>query len=132
MTLQDSEVGSDRGRGRGRLDRRRDREDRGLKRRLNGIGWALFLIVIGGLLLMPEGTVPEGAWLIGAGLIMLGVSAVRSLAGVGVSWFGVVLGIVALGIGVSGLFGVDLPWIPILLILLGLSIIIEQVLAVDR
>jgi hypothetical protein len=103
-----------------------------LKRRLDGIGWALFLIMIGGLWLMPEGTVPEGTWLIGVGLIMLGISAIRSLNGINVNWFTVILGVIALASGVSGFFGVNLPWFPILLILVGASIILEQVLAPDR
>jgi hypothetical protein len=107
-------------------------EKMALKRRLDGIGWALFLIMIGGLWLMPEGTVPEGTWLIGVGLIMLGVSAVRSLNGIKVSWFTVILGLIALASGVSDFFGVNLPWFPILLVLIGASIILEQVLAPDR
>jgi hypothetical protein len=98
---------------------------------LDGIGWALFLIMIGGLWLMPEGTVPEGTWLIGVGLIMLGISVVRSLSGIDVSWFTVVLGVIALASGASDFFGVSLPWFPILLILIGASIILEQVLAPD-
>lgn len=109
-----------------------DVEKMALKRRLDGIGWALFLIMIGGLWLMPEGTVPEGTWLIGVGLIMLGISAVRSLNGIEVSWFTVILGVIALASGASGFFGVDLPWFPILLILIGASIILEQVLSPDR
>jgi hypothetical protein len=109
-----------------------DVEKMALKRRLDGIGWALFLIMIGGLWLMPEGTVPEGTWLIGVGLIMLGVSAVRSLNGIEVSWFTVVLGVIALASGMSDFFGVNLPWFPILLVLIGASIILEQVLTPDR
>ena len=39
--------------------------------RLEAIGWGLFLIIIGALWLIPEQRVPEGAWLIAAGVIML-------------------------------------------------------------
>jgi hypothetical protein len=102
-----------------------------LGRRLDGIGWALFLIMIGGLWLMPERMVPEGTWLVGVGLIMLGISAIRSVSGIKVSWFTVVLGMIALATGASGFFGVNLPWFPLLLILVGLSIILEQVLDPD-
>jgi hypothetical protein len=63
---------------------------------------------------------------------MLGVSAVRSLNGIKVSWFTVILGLIALASGVSDFFGVNLPWFPILLVLIGASIILEQVLAPDR
>lgn len=106
-----------------------DTEKDALKHRLDAIGWALFLIMIGGLWLMPEGTVPEGTWLVGVGAIMLGGSVVRYMNGIKVSNFTVVLGIIALGAGVSGFFGVSLPWFPIFFILVGASIILEQVLA---
>jgi hypothetical protein len=46
-----------------------------LDRRLEGIGWALFLIMIGGLGLVPS--VPQGTWLVGTGLIMLGLNVAR-------------------------------------------------------
>jgi hypothetical protein len=120
MSTQHARPAESRGRGKARLGRR-----------LDGIGWALFLIMIGGLWLMPEGTVPEGTWLIGVGLIMLGISAIRSVGGIKVSWFTVVLGVIALATGASGFFGVNLPWFPILLILIGASIILEQVLDPD-
>ena len=50
-----------------------------LNARLEAIGWALFLIWIGGLWLMPDERLPEETWLIGAGLIMLGLNGVRYL-----------------------------------------------------
>ena len=37
--------------------------------RLEEIGWALFLIMIGALWLTPAELIPSHAWLIGAGLI---------------------------------------------------------------
>jgi len=36
---------------------------RAVSRRLDELAWALFLILIGAIWLMPAGTVPEGAWL---------------------------------------------------------------------
>ena len=39
-----------------------------LDRQLEGVGWALFLIMIGGIGLMQN--VPQGTWLVGTGLIM--------------------------------------------------------------
>ncbi|NIV40630.1 MAG: hypothetical protein GWN58_67915, partial [Anaerolineae bacterium] len=42
--------------------------------RLDAIGWGLFLVMLGGLWLVPEEWgVPEGTWLIGAGAIVLGL-----------------------------------------------------------
>ncbi len=105
-------------------------QKKNLEHRLDSIGWALFLIMIGGLWLMPDGIVPEGTWLVGVGVIMLGISAVRYSNGINVSSFTVVLGIIALCSGASGFFGVELPWFPILLILIGASsifkVLVEQ------
>lgn len=99
-----------------------------LNKRLEAIAWGLFLIMIGGLWLLPDETVPEGAWLLGVGLIMLGLNAVRYLYGIKMSGFTIFLGIVALCIGIGALFGVDLPIFPILIILWGLSVVLEPFL----
>lgn len=93
--------------------------------RLEEIGWALFLIMIGALWLMPAELIPSHAWLIGAGLIMLGVNFTRFFAGIKMSGFTVFLGIVALVAGVSGFFAVELPIFPALFIVLGFSLLMR-------
>ena len=89
-------------------------------KRLDDIGWALFLIMIGAIWLIPA--VPEGTWLVGAGLILLGINGVRALNGVKMSGFGIVLGVLALAAGLGGLAGVKVPVFAILFILIGASI----------
>jgi hypothetical protein len=96
-----------------------------LGKRLEAIGWALFLIMIGGIWLVPNERVPQGVWLIGAGLIMLGLNVARRLSGVKMSSATIVLGVLALILGVSGFLGVHLPFFPILVILIGASIILK-------
>jgi hypothetical protein len=90
--------------------------------------WALFLIMIGALALLPKGLVPAGTWLVGAGLIMVGLNVVRYAKGVQASGFTVVLGIIALALGVSAIVGVDLPVLAILLVAVGLHIVFSIVL----
>ncbi|UCG58021.1 MAG: hypothetical protein JSU70_00665 [Phycisphaerales bacterium] len=102
--------------------------DIALSKRLDSIGWALFLIMIGGLWLAPEGTVPEGTWLVGTGLIILGLTVVRHVKHVTVSGFWVIIGILALGSGISNIYGLELPVFPILVILLGAGIILEPLI----
>ena len=97
-------------------------------KRIDAIGWALFFIMIGGIGLAPKESVPEGAWLIGVGLIMLGGNAARYLNGLKVVGFTIVLGLIALGIGLSIMLGLDLPVFPILLVIVGLSIILRPLL----
>ena len=98
-----------------------------LNRRLETTSWGLFLIMLGGFALLPS--VPEGTWLLGAGVIMLGLNAVRLVAGIRVSFFTVILGTVALLSGLGSVYGVNLPVGPLLIILIGLAIIVR---ALDR
>lgn len=96
---------------------------RDLNSRLERAGWALFLIMIGGLGLVSPDVVPEGTWLVGVGLIMLGLNAARRYYGIEPSTFTVILGVIALATGLSDFLGVDLPWLPILLILIGANLL---------
>jgi hypothetical protein len=94
-----------------------------LNKRLEAIGWGLFLIMIGGLWLIPDAQVPEGTWLIGAGVIMLGLNLARYMNHIKTSRFTIVLGTIALLIGFSDYLGADLPLVPILIILVGANMI---------
>ncbi len=104
--------------------REQDVKKRALDKRLDSIGWGLFLVMIGGLWLAPEGLVPEGSWLIGTGVIILAMMGVRYLYGIKISGFWLVLGIVALAFGISDVFGLNIPVFPILLIIIGLSVVL--------
>ena len=103
-----------------------DEDAEALNKRLEMIGWGLFLIMIGGLMLVPEQYVPEGLWLVGASLIMLGLNAARYFYHLPLSWFTIILGLLALASGAGDLFGVDLPVFPILLILIGAHILLKS------
>ena len=105
-----------------------DTQKSALNKRLESIGWALFLIMIGGLWLVPGERVPKGTWLIGAGLIMLGLNGARYVSGIKMSGFTIVLGVLALAAGLGDFFGVDLPLLPILIILIGANIILRPLI----
>jgi len=105
-----------------------DTQKSALNKRLESIGWALFLIMIGGLWLVPDERVPKGTWLIGAGLIMLGLNGARYVSGIKMSGFTIVLGVLALAAGLGDFFGIDLPLLAILLILIGANIIIKPLI----
>jgi hypothetical protein len=94
-----------------------------LDKRFERLGWGLLLVMIGGLALVPDRWVPEGTWLVGTGLIMLGLNALRYVNGIAMSAFTIVLGLVALSSGISDVAGVDLPVIEIILIAIGAHII---------
>lgn len=101
---------------------------RALDRQLEGISWALFLIMIGGLWLIPN--VPEGVWLIGVGVIMLGLNVVRYLNGIRMGLFSSLLGVFALALGIAELFGLNWPVLPMILILIGANILYDVVVRV--
>jgi hypothetical protein len=106
----------------------KEAERRALNKRLENIAWALFLIMLGGLLLIPDERVPSGLWPIGVGLLFLGLNAARYLNGLRMSGFTIFLGIVALLSGIGDMSGIDLPLLPILLILLGVYFLLRPVL----
>jgi hypothetical protein len=94
-----------------------------LGQQLERIGWALFLIMIGGIALLPSGSVPDGTWLVGTGLIMIGMNVVRHRNGISTSSFTIVLGLIALAVGVSEVVGASLPILPILPVAIGVQIV---------
>lgn len=100
--------------------RRRD-----LNRRLETLSWGLFLVMLGGFALVRD--VPQGTWLLGAGLIMLGLNAVRLLVGIRASWLTLLLGTFGVLAGLSSVLGVDIPVGPLLIILIGLAVVVRAV-----
>ncbi len=108
--------------------RDQDAKKRALDKRLDSLGWGLFLIMICGLWLAPEGLVPEGSWLIGTGMIILAMMGVRYLYGIKIDGFWFVLGIVALAFGISDVFGLNIPVFPILIIIIGASVVLKPLL----
>jgi hypothetical protein len=103
----------------------KDEEKQALNKRLESVGWALFLIMIGGLALIPDESVPEGMWLIGTGLIMIGLNLARFLNGIRMSRLTLILGFLALGTGLGDYLGLDLPVFAIMLIVIGIGMIIR-------
>jgi hypothetical protein len=103
-----------------------DTQKSALDKRLDALGWGLFLIMIGCLWLIPDESVPAGIWLIGTGLIILVLMGVRYMYGIKISGFWLVLGILALIFGISDFFGLGLPLLPILIIIIGVSIVVKH------
>ena len=98
-----------------------------LSHRLESIGWALFIIMIGCLWLVPADRIPEGAWLIGTGIIMIGVNLARYMNNIKMNGFTLAVGVIAIGLGLAGIFGLELPFFAILLIIIGANIILRLV-----
>lgn len=102
-------------------------EKRRLGKRLEELALALFLVMTGALWLVPVAWIPEGTWLAGAGLIMLGLNAVRHFYGLNMQGFGIVAGIAALSGGIGRILGHEHLFVPILLIAFGAAMIVKSI-----
>jgi hypothetical protein len=95
-----------------------------LAKRLDAIGWGAFFIWIGVVLLVKA--IPEGVGSVGVGIIVLGGALARLILGISVSMFWVIIGAVFLLAGIGELFAVDLPLLPVALIICGLLLLFHQ------
>lgn len=85
--------------------------------------------MIGALLLLPGELVPRGTWLIGAGLILLGLNLIRYLSSIRASTFTVLLGAVSIILGLATFFGLKLPLFALFLIIIGAVILLKSLFA---
>ncbi len=96
-------------------------------RRLDQVGWGIFLLMMGILWLVPA--VPQGTWLIGTGILLLVLNAIRSRLGIHWSGVSLALGVLALAAGLADFTGITLPLFPICLMLVGLSLILKPLMS---
>jgi hypothetical protein len=96
-----------------------------LNKRLETIGWGLFLIMLGGFALVPHTLVPEGLWSVGVGVIMLGLNVTRYFFKIKMSGFTTFLGVISLLSGVTQLMGMHNLDAPVLLVILGAYLIVK-------
>ncbi|MCD4796765.1 MAG: hypothetical protein K8R49_06330 [Candidatus Cloacimonetes bacterium] len=100
-------------------------EKRKYSERLDTIGWGLFLVMLGAIFLFPDKIVPEGSFLLGSGIILLGLNLYKYLKGLKPNSFTIFLGIVAFIAGLCNFLGKSVEIFPLILILWGISIILK-------
>ena len=100
-------------------------EKAALNKRLEMIGWGLFLIMLGGSALVPNETINDGWWSIGVGLIMFGLNLARYHYQIKMSGFTTFLGIIAIISGVLQLLGLNDLGGAIFLIILGSYLLVK-------
>ena len=103
-----------------------DPEKAALNKRLESIAWGCFLVLLGGLMFIPDNVVTDGLWSIGVGLIMLGLNIARYLNNLKMSGFTTFLGILSLVGGIAQIFIEGDFEGAFLLIILGLYLIFKQ------
>ena len=92
-----------------------------LDHRLDALGWGVFFLMTGMLMLIPG--LPEGTWLVGLGVLLLGLAGVRLALGLPFEWFGPILGAGALLAGFGTIAGVYIPVFALFLVACGLALI---------
>ncbi len=98
--------------------------------RLEVAAWGLFTLLCGVVLLLPG--LPDGTWLMGTGAILLGFAALRANLGLPNSAFWTVIGIGFATFGIGALAGLTLPWVSGLILVCGLAIVAEALVARPR
>ncbi|MFC1887644.1 hypothetical protein ACFLYK_02435 [Candidatus Cloacimonadota bacterium] len=94
-----------------------------LSERFNRIGWGIFLVMLGVIWILPENVLPDGVLPIGVGIILLGMYLLKKSYGLKGSDSNVLLGIIAIAIGLGDLLKTGFPLIPVILIFWGMSMI---------
>ena len=97
----------------------------GLARKLDAVGWGLFLIWLGIVLLVGADT---SVALLGIGLIILGVQVARLFLNLAIERFWFVVGLLFVVGSLWQLADTRMPLPPILLIAAGLALILTQFL----
>ena len=94
----------------------------GIAKRIDDIGWGLFLLVTGGFWLFGEG-LPDGTWLTSVGALLLVLNGVRHRAGVHLSAVTLILGVLAFAGGLAELSFVRLPLLELSFVSVGLYLV---------
>ena len=91
---------------------------------LDSLGWGVLLICAGILWMIPSGLLPPGTWLMVLGSIILVFNIGRVFARLGVSWFGMTAGVIALLAGIGAFLNVSIPLLPIAVIVIGVCLLL--------
>ncbi|PIP14044.1 MAG: hypothetical protein COX48_02550, partial [bacterium (Candidatus Stahlbacteria) CG23_combo_of_CG06-09_8_20_14_all_34_7] len=96
---------------------------------INGIGWAIFLIITGVLWLLPNRMVPDGSWFIVTGAILLAVNLLKNIIGIR-STSGYFWGTLLTLFGLMQLIDTKFQFLPIFFISIGALMIISGLLEI--
>jgi hypothetical protein len=100
-----------------------------LARKLDGVGWGLFFIWVGAVLLAD---IETGGALLGVGIITLGVQATRKLLALRTEGFWLVVGTGFLLGGIWHLADTNLPLLPLVAIVAGLAVLLTSIFPKGR
>lgn len=103
--------------------------EKSLNGRLEGMAWALFFILIGSVFLFQNlyGMNLDGVIPIGIGAIWLGLNFARSQLHIPTSTFTIVLGVLAIVYGLTEMFVMEVDFIAVAAIVVGVLILLKYV-----
>jgi hypothetical protein len=95
----------------------------------DAIAWGLFIVLLGaGWITSSIYHMDTGIYIaLGAGLILIALNLARRTTGITISKFSLFIGLLALALSGSGIAGFAMPFIPTLIILIGLFIVAEAI-----
>jgi len=110
-----------------RLEVKRMEEKTTKNKVFDAIAWGAFIVLLGaGWLTSSYYQIDTGVYIaLGAGLILIALNAARRVTGITVSKFSLFIGLLVLALSGSGMLGYALPFIPTLIVLIGLFIVAE-------
>jgi hypothetical protein len=95
----------------------------------DAVAWGAFIIIVGlGCVLSTFYAVSTTIYIaLSVGLILIALNVARWQTHIGISKFSLFIGLIALALSAPGLAGVEMPFIPTLIALIGLFIVAEAV-----
>lgn len=102
------------------MENQKPSEKTDLAHKLSAVGWALFFIWIGISFLMNFGV---GLGLLGVGIITIGIQLIRKSYNLKLEGFWMVIGLLFVLGGLGNILQVNIPIVPIVLILAGVTLL---------
>jgi hypothetical protein len=99
--------------------------------RYSTIGWAIFLILAGAVMLLPHALVPEGFLWIAAGVILIAYRGAVAARGIASSFGLVIAGVAFIVIGASDFINFNIDIFPVVLIVCGVVLLGKAMSAKD-
>ena len=93
----------------------------------DAIAWGVFIVLLGaGWITSTYYQIDTGIYIaLGAGLILIALNFARWTTGINVSKFSLFIGLLALSLSGAGIVGFAMPFIPTVIVLVGLFIVAE-------
>ena len=96
---------------------------------LDAIAWGVFIVLLGvGWIASAYYKMDAGIYIaLGVGLILIALNLSRRTMGITISKFSLFIGLLALALAGSGIAGFEMPFIPTVILLVGLFIVAEAI-----